>query len=171
MAFLLRIWDGILDGMMFVAALLTLALTLGVCADVVLRTLGTGGVPWMFDAAEYVLLALLALGTTAVLRDQRHINVDLFIGQLPPRGRRATMILGKLLCFLVAAALTHYATIASLRSFNDGSLIFRYLIFPEWIPFAGVAVTFALLTVESFRQTLRAIFVPLERDAGRADMF
>lgn len=166
-----RVWDRLLDLCAGLAAGLTAVLTLGVCADVILRSLTDGGLPWVFDLVEYGMLFITALMAAPVLREGRHVEVDLVVSLVPGAARRWMRVAGALLCLLVSGVLALAAAEAARRSFVDGSVIFRYVLIPEWIPFAGVALMFALLAVECGRMLARRWSARSGDGPGRSDLF
>jgi len=166
-----RIWDALLDCCAHICVVLGGLLTAGVCADIILRTLGTGGLPWVFDLVEYGMLFIVALMAAHVLRANRHIEVDLVVSLMPAAAQRYMRVAGGLVCFLFSLALAIAALEAARRSYVDGSVIFRYVLIPEWIPFAGIGAMFSLLTVECLRQLARRWNERNATELGRSDIF
>lgn len=166
-----RVWDGVLDACGVVAAALTVLLTVGVCADIILRTFAGGGLPWVFDLVEYGMLFVTALMAAYVLRDGRHVEVDLLISLVPAGLQRTMRVAGAGLCLLFSVVLAIAAAEAARRSWVDGSIIFRYVLIPEWLPFAGVALMFALLSVECARQLARRWTERRTAGMSRSDLF
>jgi TRAP-type C4-dicarboxylate transport system permease small subunit len=164
-------WDALLDGCAHLAVALGGILTLGVCADIVLRTVSTGGLPWVFDLVEYGMLFIVALMAAHVLRARKHVEVDLVVSLMPVRVQRWMRTIGGLACFLFTLVLAIAAAEATRRSFVDGSVIFRYVLIPEWVPFAAITLMFALLTVEALRQFIRRWSRDQPADLGRSDIF
>lgn len=166
-----RCWDALLDGFAHLAVVLGGVLTVGVCADIILRTVSTGGLPWVFDFVEYGMLLIVALMAAHVLRARKHIEVDLVVSLMPVRVQRWMRMLGGLVCFLFTLVLAIAAAEATRRSLIDGSVIFRYVLVPEWIPFAAVTLMFALLTIEALRQLIQRWSKDQPADLGRSDIF
>ena len=80
-----RIFGRLLDGMMLVACLLLLVMTLLIGADVGLRNARLGGVPWSNEVSEYILYLVTLLAAPWLLRAGQHIRVDILLQALPPR--------------------------------------------------------------------------------------
>lgn len=171
MRHIIKLWDHLLDALKGVAAILVVAMTFGVCADIILRTMGTGGLPWVFDFVEYSMLVVTALATAHVLRNGQHVNIDLVVSFLPDTGRHVSRVLGAFLCFAISLTLTWFALRVTLQSYHAGSRIFRYLVIPEWIPYGFVLLMFALLSVETLRQVFVAIQAGRDRAGSRSDTF
>ena len=75
----------VLDGLMLLACLLLLAMTLIIGADVVTRNVGLGGIPWSGEVSEDILYLLTLLAAPWLLRQGQHIRVDILLRALPPR--------------------------------------------------------------------------------------
>ena len=66
-------------------ALLLLAMTLLIGADVGLRNVGLGGIAWSNEVSEDILYLLTLLTAPWLLRQGQHIRVDILLRALPPR--------------------------------------------------------------------------------------
>jgi len=169
---ILALWDRLLDLAGVLAAVLTALMTLSVCADIVLRTIDGHGVEWAFDFVEYGLLALAALSIPYVMRLDRHIYVDVFRSIMSPSVQRAVRALNGVAVVIIGAVLAVAAVSAAVVSYREGSLLFRTVIVPEWIPFALVALMFLLVTGEAIRKAFeRWRDLRGEEVAERTDVF
>jgi TRAP-type C4-dicarboxylate transport system permease small subunit len=75
----------VLDGLMLIACLLLLGMTLLIGADVVTRNLGLGGIAWSGEVSEDILYLLTLLAAPWLLRQGQHIRVDILLRALPAR--------------------------------------------------------------------------------------
>jgi hypothetical protein len=57
----------------------------------------------------------------------------------------------------VSLALGWYAAAATLRSYSDGALVIKNLVFPEWWVLAPISFIFVVLALEFFMLLLRRI--------------
>ena len=79
-------WYGhVLEAMMLLAGLLLLVMTFMIGADVVLRNIGAGGVAVSNELSEDILYLITLLTAPWLLRQGRHIRVDIVLRVLPPR--------------------------------------------------------------------------------------
>lgn len=168
---LVVVWDRILDVGNGLAACIVLAMTFGVCADVVLRRWGTGGLPWVFDFVEYGLLGITALATAHVLRAGQHVKIDLVVSALRPELQYLFWVFGRFLLLGFSLALTYFAARATYLAYNAGSLLYRYVIIPEWLPYALVTVLFLFVSIEGLRQVIAAVRSRGAVHGERTDMF
>src|SRR5215510_6086451 len=80
-----NLYGRLLDGMLAIACVLLLAMTLLTGFDVLLRNIGAGGIPPSNELSEYGLYLTTILAAPGVLRRGQHIRVDIFLRALPPR--------------------------------------------------------------------------------------
>src|SRR5215475_6409438 len=80
-----RLFGGLLEGLMIVAAYLVLGMTLMIGADVLLRNVGAGGISWSNEVSEYILYLVTLLSAPWLLRRGQHIRVDILLRAVPKR--------------------------------------------------------------------------------------
>lgn len=165
------IWDLVLDALVWFSGVTVALMTLAVGCDVLTRNLGTGGLAWAFDFVEYGMLVVTMGMAAAILRMGRHVEVDLVLILVPPRISWAMRLMNGAALVAISAVLAWYAGQAALQSFSQGSLIFRYVLIPEWIPFAAVSFMFFSLAVEGVRRLHVFLIRPAEEAGGRSDAF
>lgn len=119
-----------------------------ICADIFVRNLGLGNVPWAPEIAEYTLYLSTFLAAPWLLRTGGHVRMDMVLKALPPSIGWAlellTDVIGMAACAALAAASANVAS----ASARQGSLVFKVLVFPEWWILAPASVMFGVLAVE-----------------------
>lgn len=132
-----------------VAASLVIAfLALSVGAEVVVRNLGLPAFGWTLELCEYGLLLVSFLGAPWVLRRHDHISVDVLVRHVSPRTRHGLLTIADLLAATACAVLAYYATLAALDAYAKGSLLFKYLVVPQWIVLSVLPLGMTLLVIE-----------------------
>ena len=127
------------------AVLLVAAMMLGICAEVILRMFGFPSIIGLIELTEYALFISTFFVAPYLLKTNEHIRVDLVIARVDPAGARAIEC-GVLITIMVISLITGLiATILMARSFREGTLIFKDLIFPQWwldwiIPLSSLAM-------------------------------
>lgn len=164
-----RLWDLLLDGMVAVSGILVGLIILGVCVDVGLRNLNNHGIPWVFDFVEYGVLVITVGMAAHVLRIDRHVEVDFVLMYMPASVARVVKFAAVLTVMIVAAILSWYASSAAVQSFQQDSVIFRYVLIPEWLPFAAISVMFGTLAIEAARRAYLHICSPSVHDVDLSD--
>jgi TRAP-type C4-dicarboxylate transport system permease small subunit len=149
-----RAYRGLLHACAVIAALLLGVTALLVTGDVVARNIGLGTLPWILEVSEYVLpLATFLVAPWLLVRNE-HVRLDVLLTSLPPRLARALAWAGDLLGLAICAVFVIYGVRAIASSAQQGSLVIKSVVFPEWWLYAPVPACFALLGIEFVRRLL-----------------
>jgi TRAP-type C4-dicarboxylate transport system permease small subunit len=142
-------WYGrLLDGMLTVAGVLLLVMTMMIGADVLLRNIGAGGVPPSNELAEDCLYLVTLLAAPGLLRQGRHIRVDIVLRALPLRIGWILEWAGDVIGFACCVVFVWYGAGVTAASFSDEALSIKTLVLPEWWLLAPMPAAFALLAIE-----------------------
>jgi len=146
-------WYGkLLNALALAACAILFLMTLMICADVLLRNVrlipGVDGLAWSNEISEATLYLVTMLTAPWLLRQGRHIRVDVLLRVIPKRlgwyCEWASDVLGLLSCTAMAV----YGARAALASWKAGSMSVKTLVMPEWWLLAPLPVAFLLLAVE-----------------------
>lgn len=149
-------YRGLLQACAVAAALLLGAMAVLVTADVLVRNLGAGTLPWVLDVSEYSLPLATFLVAPWLLHRSAHVRLDVVVTALPPAMARTLDRLADAIGLGVALVFVVYGTRAILSSAQQGSMVIKAIVFPEWWLYAPVPACFGLLAVEFVRRLLRA---------------
>jgi TRAP-type C4-dicarboxylate transport system permease small subunit len=145
----LSLWYGrVLDALIAIACLLLLALTFVIGADVLLRNIGAGGIAPANELSEDALYLITLLAAPGLLRQGRHIRVDIVLRLLPQQAAWALEWVSDAIGLVCCLYFVWYGAKAALDSFMSGSLSIKTLILPEWWLLVPMPVAFALLALE-----------------------
>lgn len=147
-----RLYRGLMIGTGVVAAILFAAMALLVCADVLLRNLGITSIPWSVEATEYMLMVSAFLAAPWLVYTNDHIRVDILIRSLPAPTRRVVEIAGYIICLVISLVLVVQGFVSMVDSAEQGGLIFKVLVFPDWWLAIPMVICFILLSVEFIRR-------------------
>lgn len=151
-----------------ISALLVLAMTALIVADVVLRNVFRVTLPASVELTEYAMFFASAFAAPWLLRRGQHIRVDVVIVRAPP----ATGWIMEILCDLIGLALsllmTWYGIAMVLRSWRSDTLVVKNLIFSEWYVLWPLPVMFLLLAIEFVFRLQRVLSGPRQarREGG-----
>jgi len=138
----------ILHGLMLVACLLLLAMTLLIGADVVTRNLGLGGIAWSGEVSEDILYLLTLLAAPWLLRQGQHIRVDILLRAVPAKIGWLAEWIGDLLGLACSLYFVWYGWKVLAASYQSGAISIKTLVTPEWWLLAPLPVAFALFGLE-----------------------
>jgi len=153
---LARLYDGLYAALGAVTATLIAVMALSISADVVMRNVGLGTIPWVLELAEYMQFAAAFLGAPWALRLGAHVRVDILLHSVSRRTARGLDLLANLAGLGISAALFCFAAAVGTDSFADGARIIKSFIFPEWWVFALVTVSAGLMAIEFCRRLVQA---------------
>jgi TRAP-type C4-dicarboxylate transport system permease small subunit len=143
-----RLQEHLLNAMMGLCGLLVLAMMLIITGDVVLRNLGLRGIAWSNEVSEDILYLVTLMSGPWLLRQGRHIRVDILLRALPPRRAWQLEWVGDLLGLACCLYFVWYGTKATLASYLTAAVSIRTLVMPEWWLLAPLPVTFLLFAIE-----------------------
>ena len=143
-----RCYGRVLDGMLLIAGLLLLAMTLMIGADVLLRNIGAGGIPPSNELSEDSLYLITLLTAPGLLRMGQHIRIDIVLRVLPDRIGWLLEWLGDVIGIVCCLYFVWYGVRAASASYLSDSISMKTLIMPEWWLLAPMPVAFVLLTLE-----------------------
>lgn len=136
------------------SALLLGVVALLVTGDVVARNIGLGTLPWILEVSEYSLPLATFLIAPWLLHRNEHVRLDLLLTALPPAAGRALERIADGLGLVICAVFVVYGAQAVASSAQQGSLVIKSVVFPEWWLYAPVPPCFALLAIEFVRRML-----------------
>lgn len=145
-------WGTVLEAFALAACALLGAMTLMICADVLLRNIellpGIDGLPWSNELSETTLYVVTMLAAPWLLREGRHIRVDIVLRVLPARMGWGCEWACDGIAFSSCVCVAVYGARATWESYTQGSITIKTLVLPEWWTLAPLPVAFVLLSVE-----------------------
>src|SRR5215813_13677424 len=132
MTLVARCYGRLLDALMLVAQALLLAMTIMIGADVLLRNVGGGGLPWSNEVSEYILYLVTLLAAPWLLRRGQHIRVDILLRALPPRIGWLLEWIGDIIGLVCSLYFVRYGLKVLADSYAAGAISIKTLVLPEW---------------------------------------
>ena len=159
-------WYGrLLNGMLTAAGILLLTMTVMIGADVLFRNIGAGGIAPSNELSEDSLYLITLLAAPGLLRQGRHIRVDIVLRAMPQRVGWLLEWVGDVVGLICCLIFVWYGVGVAAASFFDGSISIKTLVLPEWWLLAPMPVAFALLALEfGFRMHRLALAEQRPRD-------
>lgn len=142
----------LLNALAYGACGVLFAMMLMICADVLLRNVallpGVQGLPWANELTENMLYLITVMAAPWLLRQGRHIRVDIVLRALPRRAAWYCEWVTDVIALGCCVAMTVYGAKAALASHASGALTIKTLITPEWWFLAPLPVAFLLMAIE-----------------------
>lgn len=141
----------------YLAGITVFGLTLLISAGVFSRRVLGAPILALDEVSGYCLLAIVFLGLAHTMKAGGHIRADIVLDHVPAGVRGGLELLATLLAFLFALALLvgNWALVA--EYYGHGTLSFKYLQIPLWIPGSLLVVGVALLVLQLLAQLLRQV--------------
>jgi TRAP-type C4-dicarboxylate transport system permease small subunit len=142
----------VLAGLALLASLLLFAMTLMICADVLLRNVplvpGLRGLAWSNEVSEGMLYLITLLTAPWLLRRGQHIRVDILLRAIPGPAAWICEWVSDIAAFCCCAIIAVYAWRSAAASYASGSLSIKTLVTPEWWLLGALPLAFGLLAIE-----------------------
>ena len=142
----------LIEGLALAASVALLAMVAIICGDVLTRNVAIPGLPrgiaWSNEISELLLYALTLFAAPWLLREGRHIRVDIVLRALPLRVAYACEWIADALGFACCLWLVFYGASAAFKSFTSDALSIKTLVMPEWWFLLPLPICFLLLAVE-----------------------
>lgn len=100
------------------------------------------------ELSEYLLIFICFASIAWVLKEDRHVRVEVFIERLSPRNRRVMDLATSILSLGFCLALTWKAFSVMLFNFQRGFRSASLLNFPLWIPYMIITLGAFLLSLQ-----------------------
>ncbi len=152
------LYGRLLAGLALAACGILFLMMLMICVDVLLRNVALlphlRGLPWADEVSEYMLYLVTMLAAPWLLREGRHIRVDIVLRALPARlGWYCEWLTDALAC-ACCLVMVVYGAKAAYASYASHALTIQTLVTPEWWSLAPLPIAFLLLGIEVlFRMT------------------
>jgi TRAP-type C4-dicarboxylate transport system permease small subunit len=152
---LLKGFGLVIDSLGMAFGLLIGLIVISICADVAMRMVGSGSLPWVTELTEYLLYAGTFLAAPWVLRQGAHVRVDMLLISVPKRVavriEQALDVAG----LAIACVLAWHGVVAVHDAFRDNMVQFKTWNMPEWLLLAVVPLSAVLLAVEFMLRAAR----------------
>jgi TRAP-type transport system small permease protein len=159
-----RAWGKVLEAFALGACALIGLMTLMICADVLLRNMplipGVDGLAWSNELSETGLYLITMLAAPWLLREGRHIRVDILLRAIPSKAGWVCEWVSDAIAFACCVTVVYYGARAAWDSFSQNSITIKTLVMPEWWTLAPLPAAFALLGVEVLLRMRRLALGP-----------
>lgn len=154
---LIRCLEALSDGAGYAAGITVFGLTLLISAGVFSRRVLGSPILALDEVSGYCLLAIVFLGLAHTMKAGGHIRADIVLAHVPAGVRGGLEVLATLLALLFALTLLvgNWALVA--EYYGRGTLSFKYLQIPLWIPASLLVVGVGLLLLQLVARFLRQV--------------
>ena len=108
--------------------------------------------PWSVEIAEYALFVITFFGTAWLLRENKHVNVEVFVERLSSKTRRHMRIIVLVISCVTLAFITCFAFVTTIDTYKMGVSVAKMLTIPKFIFIAVMCFGYLVLFLVSLRQ-------------------
>ena len=105
----------------------------------------------------YMVVAIVFLGLAYTMKAEGHVRADIFLSHVPPKVRAVLETIATLIALGFAGLLLAGCWRLVAEFYTQGSLSFRYLQTPLWIPGSLLVIGAALLGLQLVAQLLKRL--------------
>lgn len=146
--------DKVMSGLAWLAGWLMMLALLMVCLDVVLRYFFNSPIGGVLQFSEYVLLYIPFLAAAYVLKDERHIKIDIILNRLSPKVQVAVNLITSIFGVLVLLVLSYYGTYITFDYYRRGVPTLKYYKIPEFLVIMVIPFGCFLFALQFIRRAL-----------------
>jgi len=114
------------------------------------------------EVSEYLLVFLCFASIAWILKEGRHVRVEVIVGRLSPKRQAIMHVVVSLLAFVFCIVLVWKAAGVTLFNYQRGFRSASLVNFPLWIPYLIITLGSLLLTLQYIVQ-IHEIFVTLKK--------
>ena len=133
------------------ATLLFVAITVAICAEVLLRYGFNSPIAWVVELSEYALLWITFLGASYVLRHGGHVRVDILLQYLSPAALRVCGMVSAASCALTSLVILVFGIDATWTAYQRGAYKPTGIDVPTWIVLIVIPIGALLLLLRFAR--------------------
>lgn len=152
MRLLSELYGKLIEKLMLAGCGVLFLMMLMICADVLQRNVTLlnflPGLPWADEVSQYMLYLVTLLAAPWLLRQSRHIRVDILLRAMPTRLAWYCEWATDVVALICCAVIVVYGAAATYASYSSHALIIQALVTPEWWSLAPLPVAFLLIGIE-----------------------
>lgn len=153
-----RALEALAEGAGYLAGSVVFGLTLLIAAGVFARRVLGAPLLVVDEVSGYLLLAIVFLGLAYTMKAEGHIRSDILLAHVPPRARQRLETFATCLALGFTGVLLAGAWAIAAEYYTRGTLSFKYLQIPLWIPASLLVVGVALLLLQLALRLRRQLF-------------
>jgi C4-dicarboxylate transporter DctQ subunit len=143
----------------YIPAVLMLVTSLLVFVQVVIRYIFSSSLIWVEEFARYGIVWFVFLGASLAVRNGAHASVDVLVGLLPGKPKKAVQIIATIISIVFCVLITYYGLDLVMRVRQMGNTTPAMKI-PMYIPYLAIPVGCLLMAFRYVLQLFREIKTP-----------
>ncbi len=152
---LAKLFDRVINGLAVLAAGIILFAWLSICTEIVLRYFFSKPQVWVVPLTEISLLFITFLGIAWVLREEKHVRIEIAVDLLPPAAKSLVGAISSVLATIMCLLLFWYSAELTWTHIQRGTIDYFRLELPRSIILGVIPAGSLLLFVQLLRRSRR----------------
>jgi TRAP-type C4-dicarboxylate transport system permease small subunit len=148
---LLRLYDGLIGALAWVAGVAVVAIFALIVIDVASRELLGSSLTHTIAVVEYLMLYFTMFAAPFLVRTRGHVYIEAVITRLPRRAQRALEKFVYIVCALASAIFGTIAMMLLIEKLETATIDIRGIDIPSWVIVAPMPVCYGLVAIEFLR--------------------
>lgn len=150
-----KAFDRLLDFFAVLAGIVAAFVTVAVCAGIIARFVFNRPMAWVIEISEYSLLYMAFLSAAWVMKNNKHVSVDLVFNSFSPRNKVIADLFTSILGGLVFLIVTYYGFKVTRHQYITKYFTPTFLEAPKFIVTLIIPVGSLLLVIQIIRKICR----------------
>lgn len=142
------IFNKVVDIMAALAACLIVFTTVIVAYTIFIRLFGGVGIRWSWQFAEHCMFWFPFLAAPWLLRNHKHVSVDLVLNLLPEKIKRILYVMHGFLGIVLCSMLAYFCTVVTYNNYTRGIMEVQVVDVPKYLLFIVLPVAFTVLALQ-----------------------
>lgn len=143
-----KLFNKVVDFMAVLAAAIIVFTTVIVAYTIFIRLFGGAGIRWSWQFAEHSMFWFPFLAAPWLLRNHRHVSVDLILNLLPEKVKKILYVLHGFMGIILCLALTYFCAIVTYDNYRRGIMEIQVIDIPKYLLYIVLPVAFLVLTLQ-----------------------
>lgn len=127
------VFDQVLNASAYFCGVMLLIMTFSICYEVLMRHILGKPTSWVVDVSSFILVYITFLAAAWVLRDDRHVNVEIVMTHLQPKVKTTVNCFTSILAMLACIIFSWKAWELAWLSYQSRSKFYGGIVVPEYI--------------------------------------
>jgi C4-dicarboxylate transporter, DctQ subunit len=149
----IAIFDRTIDVLVLITAAILTLMTFMVGVSIFARYVLNSPLGWVPEVEEYCLVFMGFLAAAWILRDEKHIHIDIVLNSVSPRTKNIMNTITSVICAIICLILTWFTFKVTLDLYQTNFLINSTLMPPKFIFIAGMFLGVLMLFLQLVKRT------------------
>ena len=143
-----KLFNKVVNFMAVLAAALIVFTTIIVAYTIFIRLFGGIGIRWSWQFAEHSMFWFPFLAAPWLLRNHKHVSVDLVLNLLPEKVKKILYVLHGFMGIILCLVLTYFCAIVTYDNYRRGIMEIQVVDIPKYLLFIVLPVAFLVLVLQ-----------------------